>query len=179
MIKITVILIKLISKQFFVQFWVSILLTELSTFRMLVEHFLPNQSFRCRVPLLAKTCSGVAEINGEVYVIIWAHCCKARLYLMTNDNEPHLSLKGEFHGSAHVRAMTSALSSSLLLDQLETSTQHRRDIVACWLDIYNLIGQCFGHVSERNKKRKAEKLPHTYLLRTRISSAFSDRLTIV
>ena len=45
-----------------------------------------------------------------------------------------------------------ALSSSLLLDQLEASTQHRQDIIACWLDIYNLIGQCFGHVSERNKK---------------------------
>ena len=51
-----------------------------------------------------------------------------------------------------MRAITCALSSSLLLDQLEASTQHRRDIIACWLDIYNLIGQCFGHVSERNKK---------------------------
>ena len=40
----------------------------------------------------------------------------------------------------------------MLLDQLEASAQHRRDIIACWLDIYNLIGQCFGHVSERNKK---------------------------
>ena len=48
--------------------------------------------------------------------------------------------------------VTRALSSPLFLDQLEASTQHRRDIIACWLDIYNLMGQCFGHVSERNKK---------------------------
>ena len=42
-------------------------------------------------------------------------------------------------------------------DQLEASTQHRRDIITCWLDIYNLIGQCYGHVSERNKKASRVK----------------------
>ena len=56
-----------------------------------------------------------------------------------------------------------ALSSSLFLDQLEASTHHRRDVIACWLDIYNLMGQCFDYVSERNKKAahvKHEQMSH-------------------
>ena len=63
-----------------------------------------------------------------------------------------LSADGFFNLRCACASDDVALSSSLLLDQLEASTQHGRDIIACWLDIYNLIGQCFGHVSERNKK---------------------------
>ena len=54
--------------------------------------------------------------------------------------------------------------------QLEASTQHQRDIIACWLDIYNLIGQCFGHISERNKKAAHVKHEGIFAtLRTNVS----------
>ena len=46
------------------------------------------------------------------------------------------TLKGEFHGSAHVRSITQAQSSQLFLDQLEASTQHRRDTAG---KSYNLL----------------------------------------
>ena len=62
---------------------------------MLVEHFLPNQSFRCRAPLLSKTCSGVAEINGEVHPPSFGlTAAKPDYHLMTNHNGPHLYCKG-------------------------------------------------------------------------------------